>query len=237
VPATDRATTLGELVAEQPAAAELFERLGLDYCCGGRRTLEQACAQRGVDAATVAVLLETLSYRPSGAEAQTHDVTRATIAELCDHIAASHHEPLRRDLGRIAELLDTVVRVHGGDHPELHDLRRLFASTRAELEQHMEVEEQALFPACRALGDEPATAQPAPDAGLLALLEDDHAATGAALTALRELAGGYDAERALCGTHRALLQALHAFERDMHLHVHEENNVLFPRVRARIGAT
>jgi regulator of cell morphogenesis and NO signaling len=232
-PRPDHASTLGELVLEQPSAAALFERLGLDYCCGGARTLEEACSQHGLDARTVSVLLEALADEPRGADLEAHDVARATIPELCEHIVTRHHDPLRRDLPRISDLLATVVRVHGKTHRELHDLQRLFTTIREDLEAHMRLEEERLFPACLALGEGQGAAL---DDGLLALLEDDHQATGDALCALREVAGGYRTEWALCSTHRALLRALRAFEIDMHQHVHEENNVLFPRARARLAA-
>lgn len=231
---TDHAATLGDLVLDQPAAATLFERLGLDYCCGGRRTLEQACGQRGLDANTVGVLLDALRDEPARPALDHHDVARSSITELCDHIVARHHEPLRKELGHISELLATTVRVHGRRRPGLLDLQRLFAATRSELEIHLRLEEHTLFPACRTL-DQHADAS-AFDEGLLALLEDDHATTGDALYALRELSGGYDTEQALCGTHRALLQSLSALELDLHQHVHEENHVLFPRVRDRLAA-
>ena len=231
---TDPAATLGDLVLDRPAAAALFERLGLDYCCDGRRSLEDACAQRGLDARTVTVLLDTLRDEPGTHDLPPHDVAHCSMAELCEHIVARHHDPLRAELPRIDGLLGTVVRVHGKRHPELADLQRLFATMRGELEIHMRLEEHTLFPACRALeqrGDASGF-----DAGVIALLEDDHAITGDALSALRELCGGYDLEPALCGTHRRLLQSLHAFELGLHQHVHEENNVLFPRALERLGA-
>jgi regulator of cell morphogenesis and NO signaling len=234
VSVTDHAPTLGELVVQQPRAAALFERLGLDYCCGGARTLEQACDQQGLDAKTVSVLLRALADEPRGADLEAHDVGRATIPELCEHIVTRHHEPVRRDLARIGDLMGTVVRVHGRTHRELLDLQRLFTAIRSDLETHMRTEEQTLFPACRALDDDPESA--VFDADLLVLLEDDHATTGAALCALREVAGGYGTDAPLCSTHRTMLNSLRAFELDMHQHVHEENNVLFPRVRARIAA-
>jgi regulator of cell morphogenesis and NO signaling len=231
VPTIDHTSALGDIVLQQPRAAALFERLSLDYCCGGHVTLEQACRQRGLDAMTVATLLHALADESADPELEIHDVARASIPELCDHIVTRHHELLRRELPRINDVLDTVVRVHATTHPELHDLQRLFAGVRNDLEAHMHTEEETLFPACRALDGDGAL-----DPGLLELLEHDHAATGDALCALRELAGGYATEAALCGTHRSLLRALRAFELDMHQHVHEENNVLFPRVRARIAA-
>lgn len=224
--------TLAELVLQRPASADLLERLRLDYCCGGRRTLATACAERGLDAQTVIALVEALGERPEpGPDA--HDGRRASIGELCDHIVRAHHEPERRELPRIADLLDRVVRVHGGRHPELGDLRRMFTGLRSELEEHFALEEDTVFPACRAVE---ATESPAAlDDAVLAMCEDSHEFAGEALSAMRELSGGYDAERAFCGTHRRLLEALRQFELDLHQHVHEENNVLFPRVRERLA--
>jgi regulator of cell morphogenesis and NO signaling len=224
--------TLAEIVLRWPEAATTFERLGLDYCCGGHRTLDEACDRQGLDARTVALLLNSLRDAPARPGLEAHDVRRASIPELCDHIVSRHHDPLRKALVRIGELLDTVVRVHGRQHPELIDLQRLFAATRADLEHHLGVEEEVLFPACRELDADPHAAVLEPD--VLALLEDDHAATGDALAVMRELTDGFRGDTALCGTHGALLHALRGFELDLHRHVHEENNVLFPRVRARL---
>jgi regulator of cell morphogenesis and NO signaling len=225
--------TLAELVLHRPASADLLERLRLDYCCGGRRTVEEACAERGLDAATLIAMLEALGERPE-AGLDVHDVRRASISELCDHIIHAHHDPAMRELPRITELLDRVVRVHGARHAELADLRRVFTGLRTELEEHFVVEEETVFPACRAVeaADSPAVI----DDAVLVMCEDAHEFAGEALEAMRELSGGYDCEHAFCGTHRALLEALERFELDLHQHVHEENNVLFPRVRERLAA-
>ncbi len=224
--------TLAELVIQRPASADLLERLRLDYCCGGARSVEKACAERGLDAATVIAMLEAIGERPEPGP-DVHDVRRASITELCDHIVLAHHEPERRELPRISELLDTVVRVHGGGHPELADLRRVFSGLRAELEEHFTLEEETVFPACRAV--DAAASADALDDGVLALCEDSHEFAGEALSSMRELSGGYDVEHAFCGTHRSLLEALQKLELDLHQHVHEENNVLFPRVRERLA--
>lgn len=224
-------TTLGELVLVHPAAVPLLERLELDYCCGGRRTLEEACVQRGLDAHTVIAMIEALGT-DAGPGIDAHNIGGASIAELCDHIVKAHHDETRRELPRIGDLLATVVRVHCGQRAELADLQRIFAGMREELEQHFALEEELLFPVCRALGDTPAWI----DEDVLAMCEHTHELTGEALAALRELCGGYDSEKALCGTHRALLEALHRLELDLHQHVHEENNVLFPRVRELVTA-
>ncbi|HSP73953.1 MAG TPA: iron-sulfur cluster repair di-iron protein [Gaiellaceae bacterium] len=228
----DPQTSLGDLVLDEPGRAELFERLGFDYCCGGSRTLAEACAQRGLDVETVAAVLDV--HRAAGPPAEhAHDWRRATTADLCDHIVQAHHDRLRRELPVLSETLATVARVHGPREPELHDLARVFEGLRRELEEHIEHEEQVLFPACRELEG---AAAPAAAAALLEELRDDHAQVGETLLVLRDLAGGYRAERGRCGTYRALLDGLRELERDLHQHIHEENNVLFPRIRGLLAA-
>jgi regulator of cell morphogenesis and NO signaling len=165
MPRTDPAnSSLGALVAERPARAALFERLRLDYCCGGGQTLAEACLLRGLDPHTVGELIVALDDGPldHGEPVEECDWRQAGIAELCDHIVAAHHDRLRTELPRIAETLATVVRVHGAEHPELHDVERLFVTMREDLESHIEQEEQVLFPACRAVErGEPWMATPA----------------------------------------------------------------------------
>lgn len=227
VPQVAPDATLGAIVAARPGTAELFERLGLDYCCGGAQTLEQACEERGLDPANVRTMVAASEAedRTAGAE---HDLRGLSVGELVDHIVEGHHGPLRLQLERIAELLDKVVAAHGYVDPGVKRLRRRFTQLRSELIEHMRLEEGRLFPACRALagdggvelGDE-----------LLEELADDHAATGAALAELRELGDDYRPESAHCTTHRVLLSELGSLEADLHLHVHEENNILFPEAR------
>jgi len=221
-------TALGDLALARPGAMPMLERLQLDYCCGGRRSLEEACSQRGLDPHTVIAMVKALDSGGDGG-AEPHDVARASLSELCDHIVEAHHRETRRELPRISELLETVVRVHGARRAQLLDVQTTFSRMRDDLEQHFDLEEELLFPVCRAIEAGAAPAQL--DPRVLELCTDTHELTGQALSALRELCGGYDPKLALCGTHRALLQALHRLEGDLHQHVHEENNLLFPRVR------
>jgi regulator of cell morphogenesis and NO signaling len=158
----------------------------------------------------------------------------ASIDELCDHIVDEHHRPLHPRLERISELLGKVVRAHGADDPSVARLQRRFEDARTELVEHMRVEEQDLFPACRELDG--GNGAPGLDRDLLPQLEDDHGGTGAALAEIRELAGDYRPERAHCNTHRVLLHELAELELELHRHIHEENNVLFPKVRERLAA-
>jgi regulator of cell morphogenesis and NO signaling len=224
----DPAARLGELVAQRPARAPVFERLRLDYCCGGRQTLAAACTKRGLELDTVRTALEAIDASSVDRQRfESKDWRRVSIAELCTHIVAVHHDSLREALPRIETLLGTVVRVHGDGHPELRNLQRAFAGIRAELEPHLASEESELFPASLALEQCGAVIEEA----LLDEHEREHTSIGDGLATLRILGGDYDPPDALCSTHGVLLDALATFELDLHQHIHEENNILLPRVR------
>jgi regulator of cell morphogenesis and NO signaling len=213
--------SLAELVLERPAAVRVLQRLGLDYCCGGRRSLREACAERELDPGTVAVFLER-DVDPVAVEPR--DWRSAPLPDLCAHIVDEHHRRLRWELPRLSELAERAAVVHGDVLPDLHLLRDELDRLRAELEEHIADEERELFPAL--------AAGASIDAKQLEELVHEHDGAGARLRRLRELAGDYATERALCSTHRTLLQGLHGLELDLHQHVHEENNILFPRALA-----
>jgi regulator of cell morphogenesis and NO signaling len=215
---SDLDRSLADVVLEQPSAAQVLQRLGLDYCCGGRQSLREACTERGLDPGTVAVFLEHEVDPAAALEAR--DWRAAPVAELCAHIVEEHHRRLRWELPRLGELAARAAAVHGEVEPQLRDLREELAQLRAELEEHIDEEERELFPALVAGGRL--------DPAQLELLRREHDDAGARLRRLRELGGDYDVEHALCATHRSL-QGLHGLELDLHQHVHEENNILFPR--------
>ncbi|MBS1676152.1 MAG: DUF542 domain-containing protein [Actinobacteria bacterium] len=229
----DASATLGELASERPARIRVFESVLLDYCCGGASSLDDACRERGLDLEAVRARLEAADRKPApAAPAPERDWRSAGIEELCDHIVSAHHDYLREEMPRISELLATVVRVHGTDCIDFEIIQRAFASLRATLEEHIDDEERVLFPACVAL--ERGDANVVLDRATVDRHRGEHEAVGGKLTALRALAGGYDRAEALCSTHGALLDALRVLEADLHRHIHEENNVLLPRVGALI---
>lgn len=224
----DPQRTIGELVAEQPGRARLLERLHIDYCCGGKQTLAEACSKAGLQFETVQVALQVLDEVDTrSAESQPTDWRTADTAELCEHIVSVHHEFLRRSFPRLESLIATVVRVHGAQDPALGDLPKVFERIRSALEPHLASEETELFPAILA------AAQGGPDVPeeILAGHEYEHAEVGAALVELRALCHDYDRGHARCNTQRAMLDGLEEFELDVHEHVHEENNILFARAR------
>lgn len=230
----DHGRTVADLVVERPGRTRVFEQLGIDYCCGGGRSLAAACAERGLDAATVVAMLAAFEG-VTGAEAgDNRDWSQAALGELCDHIVSEHHGFLRAELPRLEGMLDRVVRAHGERHPEMIETRDLFEAVAAELETHMHVEEEVVFPFCRGLDAGTVPEPPALEDSIRAM-EHDHDVTGAALARMRELTGGFVPPADACNTYRATLDGLVALERDLHRHIHEENNILFPRAFVLAG--
>jgi regulator of cell morphogenesis and NO signaling len=225
-------TPVGEIVAADPGAARIFEALQIDFCCGGKQPLADACSSRGLDPATVAAMVAAADALPDSAAAGEHDLGGASVGQMCDHVVSRHHEPTRAELPRVAELAAKVERAHAANRPQLAELRVRVDELRAELEAHMRVEERTLFPACRGQVEVPGGEL----GGMLAEHESEHEEVGSALATIRELAGDYDESTAFCNTHRVLLHSLRELEADVHQHVHEENNLLFPKVRATLAA-
>lgn len=220
--------TVGELVRENPARSRVFERLSIDYCCGGKVPLLEACRDRGLDPERVAADLAAVDNEPAE---PSDDPASMGLAALADHIEATHHASLREELPRLDFMTKKVAQVHGDAEPRLHDIRQTFVACREELEAHMLKEEQVLFPMIREL--ERAEGSVSFDCGSLAnpirMLEHEHDSAGDALSRFKELTDGYTPPEWACNTYRAMIDGLASFERDMHQHVHKENNVLFPR--------
>jgi regulator of cell morphogenesis and NO signaling len=223
---------VGEIVAEDPRAASVFHRFGIDFCCGGARTLAQACAAAGVaEAEVVRELKEGASTPPDGAPR----FSDWDLDFLCDYIVQNHHRYVRQAVAALLPLTKKVAEVHGPRHPELREVARLFAFIIEELQAHMVREEQVLFPIVKqlALADRLGQSIGAPPFGSIAfpiqMMEMEHASAGDALAEARRLTGGYSLPADGCATLAAAYRGLEAFEADLHQHVHLENNILFPR--------
>ena len=220
--------TLAELVSADPAAAPVLEGHGLDYCCGGQRTLRDACASAGIDAERVLVDLAAAPPQPTASWA-----TMAP-AELVDHLESTHHAYLHAALPRLDELAAKVAGVHGERHGELSDVAATVVELRADLEPHLAKEERILFPMIRELVSSDATPQfhcgSLRNPILVMLREHDRA--GELLADLRRLTDAFTVPDDGCASYRALYDGLAELEADTHLHVHIENNLLFPAVLA-----
>ncbi|HEY2799712.1 MAG TPA: iron-sulfur cluster repair di-iron protein [Chthoniobacterales bacterium] len=230
-------TTVGEIVRALPARSRVFENLEIDYCCGGKKSLAEVCQKKGLDPATVVAMLTALD----GASGITQaDPDTLTLSELCDHIERVHHGYLREELPRLDFMTQKVAAVHGDSEPRLAELRNVFETFNAKVNAHTQEEDEKVFPAIRNL--ETVGSEKSGVASWLAgefeKLEAEHEKTGAALTQFNALTDSYTPPDWACNTFRALYDALARLEKDMHQHVHEENNVLFPKARAlaRTGA-
>lgn len=224
-------TTVGEIVRAMPARSRIFENLGIDYCCGGKKPLAEVCRAKGLDPATVVAMLLALDGAPDTVAANPDAMG---LSELCDHIERAHHDYLREELPRLDFMTRKVTAVHGDHEPRLHEIRGVFESFNLEITAHTDEEEGVVFPKIRQLeavnGDKDGIF-----AGLraaLVKLESEHQSAGAALARFRELTDNYTPPDWACNTFRALYDGLDQLERNMHQHVHKENNVLFVKALA-----
>lgn len=221
-------SSVGDWVATHPSTARVFESLQIEYCCGGGKSLEQACWDRRLDPKQVVAQLEqTIAEEGQSAE----NWLDAPLTKLCEHIEQTHHAYLKHDLPRLTEMVAKVLQAHGENHPELATVQKVFDSLRAELEPHMLKEEQILFPAICKL--EQSAGIPTFPFGTVAnpirMMEQEHDSAGYALSRLHALTRDYHVPDDACNTYRAMLAGLRHLESDMHQHVHKENSILFPR--------
>ena len=220
-----RDRTLGDVVTSVPGSARVLESFGLDYCCGGGRTLSSACAAAGLDPDEVIGALERVPVEPMP------DWASMGPGELIEHLESTHHAYLHQELPRLDALAERVAGVHGARHPELLEVLADVRELRDELEPHLMKEERILFPLIREQLAEDAVGQRrTPLGGPVVVMRAEHDRAGELLTQLREHAGGYVVPDDACASYRALYEGLVQLEADTHLHVHKENNLLFPAV-------
>jgi regulator of cell morphogenesis and NO signaling len=218
-------TLVADIAAHHPRSIDVFERHGIDFCCGGRRPLGEACREHGAVVEDVAAEIAAAAARELP---EDRVFTDAPLGALLDHIVSRYHAALREDLPRLGRMADKVAEVHGSRHPELHELADVYRELRNELTSHLGAEEERVFPAVRRLAEPGAEAEDVQ--GALHALEEEHDRAGVALARLRALSRGFAVPEDGCTTYRALYEGLVRFERELHEHVHLENNVLFPRV-------
>jgi regulator of cell morphogenesis and NO signaling len=214
------ARTVRELAVEIPEATRIFEKVGIDYCCGGGKSLEEACAAANL---SVDEVLDSLELAEQGARAKQKDRNWQTepLADLVAHINGTHHKYTREEIARLGPLFAKVVSVHGKNHPELQHLRAVFGGLAQELTMHMMKEEAVLFPYIVRMEESVIQREPVlpPPFGSVqnpvAMMMHEHDSAGEALRS--------------CISYQTLYKALGDFEKDLHQHIHLENNVLFPR--------
>jgi regulator of cell morphogenesis and NO signaling len=213
-------STVGRLATEHPLATRVFHRHGIDFCCGGARTLEQACTELNLDVAAVVEEILREEQGPAGPERRWD---QAPLGDLIQHILATYHASLREELPRLESMSRQVLEAHRDkDGDRLSQLLSVLLELKAELESHMAKEEQILFPMIE-------RGQGAMAGGPVSVMEHEHDSAATALRRLREITDDYQIPAEACNTWRALWQGLASLEESLHQHIHLENNILFPR--------
>jgi len=228
----DGTTRVGEIAACIPASIEIFERYGVDFCCHGYRPLVDALDGTGVSAGDILAEIARFSQAETDEEGPHVDWTAASPSALADHIVETHHAYLDREMPRVGADLAKVISVHAQNHPELHEVGRVYGQLWAELEAHLRKEEADVFPRIKQLG--PHDPPPAELLDLFDQIKTEHDAAGEALHAIRGTTSNYQTPADACFTYTSLYRGLQALEADVHRHVHLENNVLIPGLRAKV---
>ena len=227
--------TVGEWVAADYRTASIFREFGIDFCCGGKRTLAEVCRQKGID---LAALEQALSEPKSGGETPALPFNEWDLPFLIDYIVNVHHRYVLDKLPQIEQYADKVATVHGEAHPETRKIAGQWKAVSSELTAHLQKEERILFPylteLCRVRDDKEAAAVPPfqTAANPIRVMEAEHDAAGELLHELRRLSDDFTPPDGACNTYRVLYALLAEFEADLHQHVHLENNLLFPKALA-----
>ena len=223
---------VNEIALSNPEARRVLEDAGIDYCCGGARSLQEACRRANVPAADV---LRRLSAGRERVAPDRVPWTAAPLADLTKHIRERHHQYVRDAIPRLRALLAKIREKHGSGHRELDKIEKLFDQVAREMLMHMQKEEQALFPCIdsleRAVNSGGAT-EPPPFRNVknpIYSMMKEHDSAGELVREIRFFTNNYKAPAGACTSYQAAYQGLEEFEKDLHLHVHLENNILFPR--------
>lgn len=227
-------TTVRDVAVQLPQSTRLFETLNIDYCCGGNRPLSDACDSAGVEVDNVLEMLTALD-QPEASEKGTGDFQKLSLTELIAHIVETHHIFTRTEMKRIEALSAKVIGAHSANHPELFKVGNLFQRLCADLLPHMFKEEQILFPYIVAMEQSETQGQPFPLAPFgtvrnpVWMMTKEHDSAGEILRELRVVTADYRVPPDGCISYHTLYQALEGFEKDLHQHIHLENNILFPK--------
>jgi regulator of cell morphogenesis and NO signaling len=224
--------TVREIALEQPTAIRVFEQFGIDYCCGGRKPLAEACAAGNLEIETVIAALEAAEKKPG---TELDNWTEKSLESLSSHIVAKHHAYVKSELPRLAQLAQKVVNRHGSTKPELPLIAATLMHLDEELTQHLAKEEAVLFPYIARLEQSVSNATPKPHSCFgtvsnpIAMMTQEHDAAGTLLAEIRRLTGNFTTPPDACPTFHAFYDGLREFEQDLHQHIHLENNIYFPR--------
>ncbi|MEI6059294.1 MAG: iron-sulfur cluster repair di-iron protein [Bacteroidota bacterium] len=218
--------TIGAIVANDFRAASVFKEAGIDFCCGGNKSLSDACREKGADEIHVNQQLDLLALTPVSGDMNFKEWD---LGFLCDYIVNTHHKFVLKNLPELVFYTQKISNVHGDHHPELTEVASLFAKIHDELLQHLKNEEEVLFPAIRTLLKQPSDEARANIVSEIQRMQGEHEFAGGAMDKINVLTHNYLIPEDACNTYRVSLKLLEQFEDDLHIHVHLENNILYPK--------
>ncbi|MBS1548682.1 MAG: iron-sulfur cluster repair di-iron protein [Bacteroidetes bacterium] len=224
--------TIGQIAAKDLRKAEVFKKYGIDFCCGGKKTVREVCAEKGIDAEMVE---RELNQPIANVTNSNMNFTEWNIDFLADYVVNTHHNFVRKYLPEITAYAKKVAQVHGGQHPELYDINTLVENVNAELTEHMVDEENILFPRVKEIVNAQKNKLPYPMEGREALetlideTEKEHDSVGRAMEEIRRLSNNYAIPSDACASYTLLFKMLEEFESDLFIHIHLENNIMFPK--------
>ncbi len=217
---------IGEIVTRDFRAAEIFKNAGIDFCCGGSQSLEQACREKNLDSALLETALAKLENTTVDA---LHNFNEWNLDFLCDYIVNTHHKTVLKLLPQLTVYTQKIAQVHGAHHPELIAIANLFAKINEELLQHLRNEEEVLFPAIKELLKNNSLNAKATIISEITRMKGEHEFAGGAMDKINVLSDNYSVPTDGCSTYQVAYKLLEQFEDDLHIHVHLENNILYPK--------
>lgn len=224
--------TLGEIAAKDLRKAQIFKKYGLDFCCGGKKTVKEACHEKGLDATKIEQELQQADTLPA---ARPLPYNEWELGFLADYIVNTHHSYVKKNLPDIKAYAEKVARVHGSRHPELIPIMHLVSEVYNEMMSHMVKEEKILFPYIKAISaanngaEAPQAAHFGTVRNPVSMMEMEHEAVGKNMETIRKYSDNYTLPDDACASYSLLYRMLDEFEDDLHLHIHLENNILFPK--------
>lgn len=215
--------TVGQIVAEDYRTSQIFRARGMDFCCGGKKTLSSVCEAKNIDLDDLLGEINLLE----NVETDQHHFNEWNLDFLADYIIQNHHNFVRKMLPELNFYAEKVARVHGKNHPELLDILEKVQQLTYELLDHLEKEEEDLFPQIKGLvqHQKSGTVKEA----LVEILESEHEKAGELMAEIESLTNNFTPPEGACASYRVLFQNLEGFQKDLHKHVHLENNILFPK--------
>jgi regulator of cell morphogenesis and NO signaling len=221
--------TIGEIVAHDFRAASVFREAGIDFCCGGNKSLSATCAEKGLNKDELIAKLENLKNIP---DTSGHNYNDWDAGFLCDYIVNTHHKYVLNTMPALVAYTAKIASVHGEHHPELRNVANLFSQINTELLQHLKNEEEVLFPSIKQALNSGSLKAKATILSEISRLSGEHEFAGEAMDKINIITSNYKVPDDGCNTYIITFKLLREFEDDLHIHVHLENNILFPKATA-----